>query len=72
MGRTEASEKQLLAVAQARNYVPGVHRTEDIITAGSKDYNKKTIKDQNTALRLYEKWVMPESFYQPGDTNLAI
>ena len=55
MGRTEASEEQLLAVAKARNYVPGAHQIKDIITAKEKSYTKKTIKDQDTALRLYEK-----------------
>ena len=55
MGRAEASEEQLLAVAKARNYVPGAHQTKDIITAKEKNYTKKTIKDQDTALRLYEK-----------------
>ena len=55
MGRQQTSEDQSLATATARNYRAGAHRTEDTAAANKINYQPKTMKDQDIALRLYEK-----------------
>ncbi|MCJ1456183.1 hypothetical protein MMC28_006543 [Mycoblastus sanguinarius] len=62
MTRKEVSAQGPLERARANGYKQGVHQVEDSIKDSAK-YVPKTLKDQNTALRVYEKWL--ES-YPPG------
>ena len=54
MGRKDVSAEQLLERAIANGYEQEAHQAEDSIR-DSRKYGKKTLKDQDLALRRYEK-----------------
>lgn len=54
MGRTDTSLAALLERAIANGYMQGTHQEEDSKRDNTK-YVKKTLRDQNIALRRYEK-----------------
>ncbi len=54
MGRHEAHPDELWEKAIAKGYKQGAHRTEDS-KRDSTTYVPKTLKDQNCALKRYEK-----------------
>jgi hypothetical protein len=54
MGRQEASPEELWEKAVAKGYKHGAHRAEDS-KRKSTTYVDKTLKDQNGALKRYEK-----------------
>jgi hypothetical protein len=54
MSRKDNTTEELLARDQAKGYAYGAHRMEDSARS-SKIYTQKTIRDQDGALKLYEK-----------------
>jgi len=54
MGRKDVPAEELLERAIANGYEPGAHQAEDSKRDNTK-YVEKTLKNQNIALRRYEK-----------------
>lgn len=54
MGRNDVSPAELLKRATANGYKQGAHQEEDSKRDSTK-YVKKTLRDQDIALRRYEK-----------------
>jgi hypothetical protein len=53
MGRKAITASELIERAQANGYIYGAHRDEDS-TRSIIQYTKKTIRDQDRVLKLYE------------------
>ncbi|KAL9040621.1 MAG: hypothetical protein Q9214_004411 [Letrouitia sp. 1 TL-2023] len=56
MGRRETHLENLWEKAVSKGYKPGAHWSEDS-KRDSTTYVPKTLKDQNGALKSYQKWV---------------
>ena len=65
MGRREPNSVDLWEKAVARGYELGAHRTEDS-KRNTEDYVPETLKDQNGALKRYERCVNVLRLNSPG------
>ena len=62
MGRNDVSPAELLERATANGYKQGAHQDEDSKRESTK-YIKKTLRNQDIALRRYKKWVQTSTWF---------